>query len=70
MALGRDQQVLDEHAEIQPGADLQIAVDRQHQRDRRIEEAQIGRRLPLHALDITLRHAEQAVEIPADLSAA
>ena len=70
VALRRDQDALDEHAEIEPGADLEIAVDRHHQRDRRVEEAQIGGGLALHAVDIALLDAEQAVEVPADLAAA
>ncbi len=70
VALRCDQDALHEHAEIEPGADFEIAVDRHHQRDRRIEEAQVRGGLPLHALDIALLDAEQAIEVPADLAAA
>ncbi len=46
--LRRDQQVLEEHAEVEPGADLEGAVDGDHQRDGRAEEAKIGLGLPAH----------------------
>lgn len=69
MPLRRDQQGLDEGAEVEPGADLEIAIDRQHQRDRRTEEAQVRLGLAAHAGMVALGDAKQAVEVPADLAA-
>src|SRR5262249_10422527 len=55
---------LQEHAVIEPGAALQVAIDRKDQAHRCIEEGVVARVLGVHLVLVRATDAERAIETP------
>ena len=62
----RDHHVLQEHPVVEPASPLEIAVDREDQPDRRVEEEVVAPVLAVHAGLVAAVDAEEPVQVPAD----
>jgi hypothetical protein len=69
-AAGRDHEGADEDAEVQPGADLEVLVEREDESHGRAEELEVPAPLAFGALEIPLPDPQQPVHVPADLAPA
>jgi hypothetical protein len=63
-----DHDVLQEHAVVEPTADLQPSVDGEDHADGGVEEAEVAGVLALHLVGVAAADAEQGVEAPAHLA--